>query len=80
MATVRAKFRCQIENTRKHGPQPEASTRVYEFFAVFDDGTPENARYAKHTPTAKLEMTVDNPAVSFEPGKSYYLDITPAED
>jgi len=79
MATVRAKFRCQFENTRKHGPQPEASTRVYEFLAVFDDGTPENERYAKYTPTGKLEMAVDNRAVSFQPGKSYYLDFTEAD-
>lgn len=79
MATVRAKFRCHSENTRRHGPQAEASIRSYEFMAVFDDGTPENERYAKYTPTGKLEITVDNPAVSFEPGKSYYLDFTPAD-
>lgn len=78
MATTRAKFRCSAENSRKFGPGDGDKNRVYEFFAVFDDGTPENERYAKYTPSGKLEITVDNPAVVFEPGKNYYLDFTEA--
>lgn len=54
--------------------------KVYSFMAAHDDGTPENQRYAKATPTGSLSITVDNPdAMSFEQGKYYYLDFTPAE-
>lgn len=81
--TTRAKFRCQTESTkvwdRRHADE-HGAPREYEFAAVYDDGTSENARYAKATPIGRLTITVDNPAVSFEPGKNYYLDITSAED
>lgn len=79
---VRAKFRCQTENTkvwnRQHNAEHGAS-REYEFTAAYDDGTPENARYAKATPIGRLTITVDNPAVTFEPGKDYYLDFAEAD-
>lgn len=82
MAT-RAKFRCQTENTkvwnRQHAVE-HGTSREYEFMAVYDDGTPENARYAKATPVGRLTITVDNPAVVFEPGKDYYLDFTPVDE
>jgi hypothetical protein len=51
----------------------------YEFTAVHDNDTPENERYSKYTPVGSLKFTVTNPAVSFEPGKQYYLDFTPAD-
>jgi len=56
-------------------------SRKYRFGAQYDTSIPEDQRYALATPWASLEMTVDNPAVSFEPGKSYYLDFAevPAE-
>lgn len=76
MATTRAKFRC---NTVKRWSNNADGQRVYEFTAVYDDGTPENQRYAKYTPSGRLEITVDNPAVEFELGKDYYLDFTPVE-
>lgn len=81
MATVRAKFRCQTENTKVYNRQVAAesgASREYEFMAVSDTSTPENARYAKATPVGRLTITVDNPAVVFEPGTEYYLDFTPA--
>lgn len=52
--------------------------RAFEFSAVYDASIPEDARYARYTPYAQLTLNVDNPAVSFEPGKSYYLDFTEA--
>lgn len=80
--TVRAKLRCSRENTIRFGPLPLSggSQREYEFHAVYDDSIPEDQRYAKATPQANLKMTVDNPAVIFEPGKNYYLDFTPVTD
>lgn len=77
--TVRAKFRCVAENHRRWGAHQDNANRVYEFQAMYDPNLPEDQRYAKATPTGKLEITVDNPAVAFTPGKSYYLDFTEAD-
>lgn len=79
MATTRAKFRCTVEAHRKWGLAAEHVTRSYEFTAMYDPETPEDQRYAKATPSGSLTIQVDNPAVTFEPGKAYYLDFTPAE-
>lgn len=76
---IRAKFRCMSETRKKWGPEDSHVTRSYEFMAVYDETLPEDQRFAKATPSGSLTITVDNPAVSFEPGKSYYLDFTPAE-
>lgn len=74
--TTRAKFRCA--SVERFSENPEG-VRVYRFNAVTDTSTPENERYARYTPIGELKMHVDNPAVSFEVGKDYYLDFTPAE-
>ena len=75
-ATTRAKFLCTgyDQNTDTSGP------RFYQFTAVTNDSTPENERYYRATPSGSLRIGVDNPAVEFIPGSSYYLDITPAKD
>jgi len=72
---TRGKFVCQ---SIKHVSWNK-DVRVYEFTAVCNDGTPENERYHKYTPSGRVEITVDNPNVSFETGKSYYFDITEAQ-
>lgn len=77
---VRAKFRCQFETYKKWGPGDGQATRTYEFMAVYDPDVPEDQRYAKASPSGSLTIQVDNPAVSFEPGKSYYLDFTEADE
>lgn len=58
-----------------------ASGRQLMFIAVCNDGTPENERFHRYTPTGTLEMYVDNPSAlaQFELGKEYYLDFTPCE-
>lgn len=71
--SVRAKMKCQTVT-----PGAASVARRYEFYAEYDPDVPEDERYAKYTPYAKLEMSVDNPAVIFEPGKAYYLDFTEA--
>ena len=55
------------------------SSKILVFSAVYDDGTPENQRFAKSTPSGSIEMAVDNPSAleQFEIGKSYYIDFTP---
>jgi hypothetical protein len=77
---VRAKFRCNTEGTRIWGRQDgDSQRREYDFTAVYDNGSPENQRFVKATPVGHLTITVDNPAVVFEPGQDYYLDFTPVE-
>lgn len=76
---VRAKFRCNFETHKKWGSEDSHVTRSYEFSAVYDSEMPEDQRYAKATPSGALTIQVDNPAVTFVPGKSYYLDFTVAD-
>jgi hypothetical protein len=73
---TRAKFRCNsVLKTVHTGDQ-----RTYEFTAVYDDGIPENERYAKYTPSGTLRISVDNPNVEFTLGTSYYLDVVEAAE
>jgi hypothetical protein len=73
MRTI-AKFKCESKT------ETEGSRRVYKFHAVCNDGTPENERFHKYTPTASLEMHVDNPVVDFIPGKCYFAVLTDTQD
>lgn len=69
--SVRAKFRCMGS---------EGTT--FFFQTVYSEEIQsEDSRFTKATPWGELRMTVDNPnaAIQFEPGKSYYVDFTPAE-
>lgn len=74
MTTTRAMFRCNSVQT--FGPNQASNI---EFTAINDVSTPENERFTKYTPSGTLRIAVDNPAVVFEPGSSYYLDFTKAE-
>lgn len=79
MTTVRAKLQCSSVKFMSGNITPEPGAkrwpRAYEFYAVYDTSVPEDQRYATATPYAKLEISVDNPAVHFEPGKAYYVDF-----
>jgi hypothetical protein len=72
--TTRGKFRCDS----KRGYWMNESARTYEFSAVCNDGTPENDRFHKYTPSGNISITVDNPNVVFELGKFYYVDLSEA--
>lgn len=76
MSSVRAKFRCSSVETFSTAPEGQ---RTYRFNAEYDASVPEDQRYARYTPMGSLSITVTNPAVVFEPGKSYYLDFTQVE-
>jgi len=73
MDRVRGKFRCTSTTTFEQG----VNYRRCRLEAVYDQSIPEDVRYAVATPVGQLELTVTNPDVTFEPGHSYYLDITP---
>jgi hypothetical protein len=76
MKVTRAKFGCTSVETF---PQSNPS-RVYRFTAFYDPDVPEDERYARYTPSGSLTIQVDNPAVTFEPGRAYYLDFSPVEE
>lgn len=69
---VRCKMKC-TEVT-----QYEGTTRKVVFSAVCADEVPENQRYHKYTPNGRIELSITNPDVSYDVGKCYYFDSTPA--
>jgi len=74
--SVRGKFKLAESTQVDYNPE----VRKLKFNAVCNDGTEENAKFHKYTPSGEISMTVDNPSASeqFEIGKSYYVDFTPA--
>ena len=42
-------------------------------------GSSEDKSFWKWTPSGKIEMSVLNPDVKFEPKKTYYVDFTEAD-
>jgi hypothetical protein len=69
---VRAKFKCSAIT------EYEGGGKKYDFSAVHGD---ENKPWSVYTPSARLEITINNPdAQKFEVGKEYYLDFSLAED
>jgi hypothetical protein len=71
---TRGKFQCNSVTTFAQG-----TGREYQFYAVCNDGTPENDRFHKYTPSGSIKIIVDNPNITFEPGKVYYVDFTEAQ-
>lgn len=47
----------------------------------YDNSIEEDRRYAKATPTGRIEIQIDNPAAlaALPIGKQFYVDFTPAE-
>lgn len=72
---VRAKFRMS-----KITEFPNSSGKEVEFRAVTDNDTPENARYAKYTPSGTITIFVDNPSALeyITAGGDVYVDFTRA--
>lgn len=70
---IKAKMKCASVLKTEFG-------NTVKFNAV-SDGSPENKTFSNYTPSAHLEIVIDNPAAkdAFEPGKEYYLDFTPAD-
>lgn len=71
---IRGKF--QLQEVRNVYWNPNA--KVLVFGASYDRNIPEDVNYSKATPTARLEMQVDNPAAlaQFTLGEYYYFDAT----
>ncbi|HEV3118477.1 MAG TPA: hypothetical protein VGY58_15615 [Gemmataceae bacterium] len=79
--TTRCKFLCtavkKMKNQYAYG-DPKAPSFLYEAaFSCVYGGSEENKRFFQYTPSGSLTIGVYKEDV-FEPGKEYYLDITPA--
>ena len=77
---VRAKLRVEsVTHAHYHKDAPPYST--VKLTAQYDDSIPEDQRFQKATPSGHCEMQIDNPAAleQFVPGKTFYLDFTPAD-
>lgn len=72
---IRAKFKCV--SAAEDGCENE----VVRLEAVTDD-CEENKSWSKYTPGGDLTLWINNPPAKgkLEPGKEYFLDITPAEE
>ncbi len=77
---VRCKYVCQQITTRRHWDSRKNGEKLYVAnFTPVMDGSPENAAFYEATPAGSLEVGTIK-LMPFEVGKSYFLDITPADD
>lgn len=71
---IRCKFKCESMNLREEVADVQLS--------AVTTGSKENAQFFKYTPSGVLNLQVvdkETAAANFEPGKEYYIDISPAE-
>ncbi len=71
--STRCKFRCVEVSNVENGATVK--------FTAVTGGSPENESFFKWTPSGNLSLslvTVEN-AKLFQPGRDYYLDISPVE-
>lgn len=78
---IRCKFYC-AEVAKKVWSQVPHRVDAEEVTlqAVYGNGE-DNKAWSAATPSGRLQITITNPEAQgkFEPGKSYFLDIAPAE-
>lgn len=80
MPTMRAKLK--VTNVVTHpGADRITFCAVYKENGYPSDGSDEDNTFAKWTPSADLQMTINNPDLlgKFAVGDKFYLDFTPAE-
>jgi hypothetical protein len=81
---MRAKLKVTSVLPWHNGDGQKASERL-SFCAVYkngnypEDGTDEDNTFAKWTPSALLDMQVNNPQLfeQFKPGDTFYVDFSP---
>jgi hypothetical protein len=77
--TIRCKFTCNEITKRVHREYQKPDSFLYEAkFGIVYDGSDENKQFFKWTPSGSLSVGVYTQD-AFQPGKEYYIDITPAE-
>lgn len=84
--TMRAKFRvANVQPSVDAGGNTTCETLTFSAVHKCDgyppDGSDENNSFARWTPSATLEMQVNNPALfgKFGIGQEFYADFTPAQ-
>jgi hypothetical protein len=78
--TVRAKFICNTITRQKHWDPTKGETQTIKLSPV-SSGSEENKAFFAATPAGSIEIGTVNEvaAKSFELGKAYYVDFTPAD-
>lgn len=78
--TVRAKMKCYSVERLKDG-KPDTTMAEIRMMPVYDDNDPTNKSWSKATPGGQVSLFITNPEAidKFEPGKSYFVDFTPAD-
>lgn len=78
-ATLRCKMRV-ARVTRDIDGDGNVSSEQVKLQAVFGHGDTENAQWSKWTPSANLEITINNPSAygKLSVDHEFYLDFTPA--
>ena len=80
MTTMRAKLK--VTNVVTHTSAERLTfCAVYKENGYPSDGIDEDNTFAKWTPTADLQMTINNPDLlgKFKVGDKFYVDFTPDE-
>lgn len=54
--------------------------KKFIFFPEYDSTIEEDRRFAKASPSGRLEINVDNPAVDWQVGSYYYFDVSPVTE
>jgi len=82
MPKMRAKMK--INSITKHGENCETLdlSAVCKSDGYPEGGLDENNTFATYTPSASLNMTINNPSLvgQFNVGETYYLDFTQAPE
>ena len=71
MSNCRAKFQVTTITQTMHNKEQQHVVMEARYDESLEDKT-----FSVYTPSAKLEMYVNNPAVKFEVGDFYYVDFT----
>lgn len=81
--SIRAKFYCtEVAATAQSVGKP-TDGEIVKLAAVYSTGDNDpNKSWSKWTPSGQLTLHISNPDAlgKFTPGKTYFLDITPADD
>jgi len=78
--TARCKF--TVQTVEPAYPDAPEHSRTVKMQTQYDaDLSKEDAAFSTATPSGSMEFQLENPSLTgfFEPGKAYFVDITPAE-
>jgi hypothetical protein len=71
--------RCKFRITNILNTEPESTAKRIVFETHYDDTIPEDQAFTKYTPTGRMDVVIDNAAVTekYVVGGFVYVDITP---